>query len=71
MTLRDRETTYKEASEADERYKNDKSKGPLDGIPLAIKDNLLVKGIQSSAVSKSLKDFVAPIDSTSVSRLRK
>ena len=42
----------------------------LDGIPLAIKDNLSVKGMQFSAGSRALEGYVAEEDSTSVRRLR-
>ena len=38
----------------------------LDGIPIAIKDNILTKGLQSSAASTILRDFIAPINSTAV-----
>jgi aspartyl-tRNA(Asn)/glutamyl-tRNA(Gln) amidotransferase subunit A len=48
----------------------DEAKSKVDGIPIAIKDNILVKGMQSSAGSIILKDFIAPIDSTAVSKLR-
>jgi aspartyl-tRNA(Asn)/glutamyl-tRNA(Gln) amidotransferase subunit A len=42
----------------------------LDGLPVAIKDNLLVEGTQSAASSQALKGFVSPIDATTVKRLR-
>lgn len=42
----------------------------MDGIPIAVKDNILVKGMRSSASSLILKDFKAPIDSTAVKKLR-
>ena len=42
----------------------------MDGMPIAIKDNLFVKGLQCSAASQALEGFIAPIDSTSVRRLR-
>ena len=45
-------------------------KSRLDGIPIAVKDNILTKGLQSSAASTILKDFIAPIDSTAVKKLR-
>ena len=48
----------------------DITKSRLDGIPIAIKDNILTKGLQSSAASTILKDFIAPIDSTAVKKLR-
>lgn len=55
-----------EASLSDKRYAEGNSKGPLDGVPVAIKDNLLVKGIQSSASSAILEGFTSPINATSV-----
>ena len=42
----------------------------MDGIPIAIKDNLLVKGNQSAASSRALSGFVSPMDATTVKRLR-
>ena len=48
----------------------DEQKSLIDGIPIAIKDNILVKGMQSSAASLVLKDFSAPIDATAVKKLR-
>jgi len=42
----------------------------VDGIPIAIKDNILVEGMQCSAASLILKDFIAPINSTAVRKLR-
>jgi aspartyl-tRNA(Asn)/glutamyl-tRNA(Gln) amidotransferase subunit A len=43
---------------------------PLLGIPLAIKDNMLMKGKRASAGSKMLEHFIAPSDGTAVARLR-
>lgn len=37
---------------------------------MAVKDNILTKGIQSSAASPILKNFISPIDSTAVMKLR-
>jgi aspartyl-tRNA(Asn)/glutamyl-tRNA(Gln) amidotransferase subunit A len=42
---------------------------PLAGVPLAIKDVLSTKGVRTTAGSKALTNFVAPYDSTAVSRL--
>lgn len=46
-----------------------KKKGLLAGVPLAIKDNILVKGTQTTCASKILEGFVAPYTATAVSRL--
>ena len=43
---------------------------PLAGIPVAIKDNILVKGQQATAASQILKDYIASYDATVSKRLR-
>ncbi len=43
----------------------------LTGIPLAIKDNILIKDRKVSAASAMLEDFVAPYDSTVAGKLKK
>jgi aspartyl-tRNA(Asn)/glutamyl-tRNA(Gln) amidotransferase subunit A len=44
--------------------------GPLAGVPLALKDVLVTKGVRTTAGSRILDDFVPPYDATVVSRLR-
>ncbi len=44
--------------------------GPLDGVPIAIKDNLLVAGEEVTAGSKILKGYLAPEDATVIRKLR-
>ena len=43
----------------------------LTGIPLAVKDNMLVKGQIASASSKMLEDYRATYDSTAIALLKK
>lgn len=43
---------------------------PLLGIPIALKDNMLVKGKRATAGSKILEGFVSPTDSTAVRKLK-
>ena len=44
--------------------------GPLDGIPVAIKDNIWVAGMPACCGSRMWADFVPPKDDVSVERLR-
>ncbi len=63
-----------QAAEADRKRNISKSQNlkisPLLGIPIALKDNILVKGKRVSASSKILTGYVAPYDSTVVAKLK-
>jgi aspartyl-tRNA(Asn)/glutamyl-tRNA(Gln) amidotransferase subunit A len=43
--------------------------GPLHGVPIALKDNLSTRGIETTASSRILEGFVAPYNATVVDRL--
>ncbi len=43
---------------------------PLLGIPVSIKDNILIKGKVAGASSKMLEDYVAPYDATVIMKLK-
>ncbi len=55
---------------ADEMIAQGKSY-PLLGIPLAIKDIILIKGKHVSAGSKILENYIASYDATAISKLKK
>src|SRR2546421_650345 len=42
---------------------------PLGGVPIAIKDVIVTRGIRTTAGSKILGNYIPPYDSTAVSRL--
>ena len=58
-----------EAQEADKRIQAGE-KGALLGIPYLCKDNLMTKGIRTTAASKMLENYIAPYDATVIKRLK-
>ncbi len=64
------ERALAEAKEADIKIKNNQA-GELTGIPLAIKDNILVKGEICAAGSRILENYKASYDATVINRLKK
>ena len=58
-----------QAQKADERIARGESL-PLLGIPLALKDNILIEGKTATSGSKILKGYIAPYDSTVTKKLR-
>ncbi len=59
-----------QAKKADEIITNGEIKSPLMGVPIAIKDCILVEGIKCTAGSKILENYVAPYDATVVRKLK-
>lgn len=63
------EAARAEADAADERIAAGNSQ-PLTGIPLAIKDNILIKGRIASAASKMLSNYRASYDAAVIEKLK-
>jgi len=59
-----------EADAADARLRKGELRSVLDGLPLAIKDNMVQAGEPTTCASRILEGFVAPYTSTAVQRLR-
>ncbi len=59
------------AAASDERRAAGRALGPLDGVPLALKDLFLTQGVPTTAGSRLLEGFVPPVDGTAVARLKR
>lgn len=66
----DPEDALAQAKISDERRASGKAIGPLDGIPIGIKDTLAVKGQPLRCASKMLENYVSPFDATCITKLR-
>ncbi|MGZ5382772.1 MAG: Asp-tRNA(Asn)/Glu-tRNA(Gln) amidotransferase subunit GatA [Acidimicrobiia bacterium] len=58
------------AAAADEAHAKGLWTGPLHGIPVAIKDNMVTAGLQTTAGSQILAGYVPPYDATAVTALK-
>ena len=57
------------AQAADAAFAAGQDAGPLQGIPLAVKDNMSTRGMETTAGSKILSGYVPPYNATVVDRL--
>jgi aspartyl-tRNA(Asn)/glutamyl-tRNA(Gln) amidotransferase subunit A len=59
------------ARDADRELAAGLDRGPLHGIPLALKDNLCTRGVETTCASQILAGYRPPYDATAVTRLRR
>ena len=60
----------KKAADADKRYENGTELGILDGIPIAIKDNINIAGYATTCSSQMLSNYISPYDATVITKLK-
>ena len=64
------ESALREAEAADLAVAKDEPISELAGVPLGIKDNILIKGLPATAASKILKNYVASYDAGVIKKLK-
>lgn len=66
-----KEEAINKAKELDEKLGRGEALGALGGVPIAIKDNISVKGMQNTCASKILEGYTAPFDAHVVENLKR
>jgi aspartyl-tRNA(Asn)/glutamyl-tRNA(Gln) amidotransferase subunit A len=66
----DREGALERAGQVDALDGPDKAQLPLAGVPIAVKDNICVRGMQTSCGSRILGPYHPPYNATAIERLR-
>src|SRR3990172_5946527 len=63
-----KELAIRQAKEIDRLIKQKKAKGALLGLPVSVKDCIVVKDVESTAGSKILKGYIPTFNATSVQK---
>ncbi|MDR3306686.1 MAG: Asp-tRNA(Asn)/Glu-tRNA(Gln) amidotransferase subunit GatA [Endomicrobium sp.] len=64
------EQSLKQAEDVDNKLKTGAKCGQLEGVPIAIKDNIMVKGETMTSASKYLEKYISPYDAMVIEKLK-
>ena len=65
-----RDLALSQAKEIDDRILEGREISVLAGVPMAVKDNILVENVRCTAGSKILENYIAPYDATVIKKLK-
>jgi len=68
LALNEKEALEK-AAEADAKNASGSKRGFFEGVPIAVKDNIMIKNQKMTAASKHLENYIAPYDATVIEKL--
>lgn len=57
------------AQESDRRRADGRARSAFDGVPVAVKDNMITRGTRTTCASRILDNFVPPFNGTAVQKL--
>jgi aspartyl-tRNA(Asn)/glutamyl-tRNA(Gln) amidotransferase subunit A len=66
-----KDMAYEQAKKVDVKISKGETLQPLEGIPISVKDNMNVKGTETTCASKILKGYISPYDATIVEAIKK